>query len=153
MTDTDTMVREDLPQVARLEADLFDCPLLLQALETLFSGPAFYGLVRRGDDRQICAYLLAHLADGHAEILSLGTDPVWQRNGFARLMLARFLSAACEKTGGTVTLEVAIDNHAAIALYEKHGFGTVGKRANYYRRDGYRCDALVMQFDAASPFS
>jgi ribosomal-protein-alanine N-acetyltransferase len=68
-------------------------------------------------------------------------------------MLTRFLSAACEKTGGTVTLEVAIDNHAAIALYEKHGFGTVGKRANYYQRDGYRCDALVMQFDAASPFS
>jgi len=153
MTDTETMAREDLPQVARLEADLFARPLLPQALETLFSGPAFYGLVRRGDDRQICAYLLAHLADGHAEILSLGTAAAWQRHGFAQMMLARFLLTAHEKNVGIVTLEVAIDNRAAIALYEKHSFGTVGRRAKYYQRDGCRCDALVMQFDAASPFS
>ena len=43
-------------------------------------------------------------------------------------------------------LEVAVDNAAAVALYEKAGFETTGRRPRYYARpSGERVDALLMR--------
>ena len=43
-------------------------------------------------------------------------------------------------------LEVAADNDAAIALYKKQGFETVGRRAGYYARSDHPAvDAIVLR--------
>ena len=41
-----------------------------------------------------------------------------------------------------ITLEVRASNGPAIALYDKHGFVTVGRRTNYYEKP--REDAILM---------
>ena len=48
-------------------------------------------------------------------------------------------------------LEVAEDNVAARALYERAGFGQIGRRKAYYAApDGGRTDALVLALDLAA---
>ena len=43
-------------------------------------------------------------------------------------------------------IEVAVSNHAALALYASCGFEKAGMRKNYYERnDGKREDALIMR--------
>ena len=43
-------------------------------------------------------------------------------------------------------IEVAVSNHAALALYVSDGFEKAGVRKNYYERcDGSREDALIMR--------
>ena len=44
-------------------------------------------------------------------------------------------------------LEVAEDNAAAKALYDRCGFTPIGKRPAYYRREGGRVAALTFRKD------
>ena len=55
----------------------------------------------------------------------------------------RFISDAKSMAVETISLEVRISNHAAIALYEKCGFSRAIVRKNYYS-DGE--DALLMVY-------
>ena len=43
-----------------------------------------------------------------------------------------------------IFLEVRESNDAAINLYNKFGFNELGIRANYYKRDKGREDAIIM---------
>jgi len=44
-----------------------------------------------------------------------------------------------------MVLEVAVDNAAAIALYEAAGFTVKGRRRRYYRRTDGNVDAIIMR--------
>jgi len=81
-----------------------------------------------------------------AEILTVATAPERQRKGLARAALQDFISQ-CRARGVTcIFLEVADDNHPAIAFYTHTGFAQVGRRQGYYRREnGLSRDALIMQ--------
>ena len=78
-----------------------------------------------------------------AEILTLAVHPKARRQGLARRLISRAVDhLAVEK----MFLEVAEDNHAAVALYQACGFAESGRRVNYYKNaDGSRSDALLMQ--------
>ena len=78
-----------------------------------------------------------------AEILTLAVHPEARRQGLAR----RLISAAVDHLAvEKMFLEVAEDNHAAVALYQACGFAESGRRVNYYKNaDGSRSDALLMQ--------
>ena len=78
-----------------------------------------------------------------AEILTLAVHPEARRQGLAR----RLISAAIDHLAvEKIFLEVAEDNHAAVALYQACGFAESGRRVNYYKNaDGSRSDALLMQ--------
>ncbi|MGC6535664.1 MAG: GNAT family N-acetyltransferase [Parvibaculales bacterium] len=78
-----------------------------------------------------------------AEILTLAVHPEARRQGLARRLISVAIDhLAVEK----MFLEVAEDNHAAMALYQACGFAESGRRAGYYKNtDGSRSDALLMQ--------
>jgi ribosomal-protein-alanine N-acetyltransferase len=44
----------------------------------------------------------------------------------------------------TIYLEVRMSNHAAIQLYDKHGFNEMSIRKDYYRAKEGREDAVLM---------
>ena len=145
----DVISRSVLPAIADIEADLFETPLSLSALERLFDGPAFISFASF-ENGVLCGYVLAHLTQDQVEILSLGTARGYQRRGHANLLLAAVISATRD---ATCFLEVAADNEAALGLYRKNGFAEAGRRPRYYRRgqggghggDQVACDALVMR--------
>ena len=51
-------------------------------------------------------------------------------------------------TEGAFTLEVRADNAAAVHVYEKLGFRTVGRLERFFRINGQYHAALLMELDA-----
>ena len=130
-----------LPAIAEIEAELFERPLSLQVLKSLFDGPAFIGFMSF-ENASRAGYVLAHLTQDQVEILSLGTARQFQRRGHASLLLAALISTVRDTS---YFLEVAADNKAARDLYRRNGFVEVGNRPGYYRRGHKSCDAVVMR--------
>ena len=66
----------------------------------------------------------------------------YRRRGIARSLIYTLICRAAEKGLSFLTLEVRAGNDEAIALYEKCGFQTVGRRKNYYEKPTE--DAILM---------
>lgn len=77
-----------------------------------------------------------------AHIILMVVHPHYRRRGFGYGMLLKLLNLARDRGMKYATLEVRASNEAAIALYTKLGFTSVGKRPRYYANNGE--DALVM---------
>lgn len=87
-----------------------------------------------------------------AELLTLAVDPACRRQGIALQLLHSGLVQLAGDGAKMCFLEVAADNAAAIALYQRVGFKTLAMRAGYYRgSDGKQIDALVMKKDIFQP--
>lgn len=105
---------------------------------------AGYAFVAEQDGQPAGYILLRELVD-EAEIITLVVRETSKRQGMA-LALLNFSRATLSAKGiKTLFLEVADDNTAARALYEKSGFQLIGRRKGYYLRLGStRADALLM---------
>ena len=73
------------------------------------------------------------------EVMALGTDLLWRRQGTMRELLGHLI-AHCQKS---IWLEVHEANEPAIKLYHDLGFQPTGLRKNYYS-DG--ASAVLMSF-------
>jgi len=126
--------------LARLHARCFpDAPWSRDEFAKLLASPAAWLGATEG------GFLLAHIAGGEAEILTLCVAPERRRHGIARKLLRDLYDAARAQQARRVVLEVASDNAAACALYEAENFATAGRRKSYYRRpDGKAADALIL---------
>ena len=107
---------------------------------TLMTSP---GVILSGD---ATAFVLGRVTVDEAEVLTLATDPAHQRRGLARTALAAFEAKARTVGAKSVFLEVAEDNHAAIALYAAASYVQVGRRPGYYAtQTGNPVAALILQ--------
>ena len=79
-----------------------------------------------------------------AEILMIWIDPEQRKNGLANVLLEFVFKELKQSGTNQIFLEVAIDNIAALKLYNNHGFKEIGKRKNYYKRDNQNIDALSL---------
>ena len=103
---------------------------------------------------RIVAYGVLMLGPGEAQLLNLSVVPDAQRQGLGSDLLALFLEEALRLGATQVFLEVRVSNTAAIALYERAGFASVARRADYYPpgpSGATREDALVMRHVAGEP--
>lgn len=96
-----------------------------------------------GDTR---CFALIQLIGDEAELLTLATHPDHQRLGLARSCMSAWHQAVRNQGATRFFLDVAADNHPAIALYESCGYSPCGVRKGYYRRDpGPNVDAIVLE--------
>jgi ribosomal-protein-alanine N-acetyltransferase len=92
-----------------------------------------------------CFALIRLVAD-EAELLTIATHPDRQRRGLARSCMAAWHQATRQQGATRCFLEVAADNHPAIALYTSCGYFRCGERKGYYTRNpGPNVDAIVME--------
>lgn len=98
-----------------------------------------------GAARRLVAYAGLWFDGEVAQVMTIGVARSAQRRGLGARLLAALVTRARELGARSVMLEVRVDNDAAIALYERHGFVTVGRRPRYYHPGGI--DALVMELD------
>ena len=109
-------------------------------IAALIEEPAVFVVSRSG------GFALGRTVADEAELLTLAVPPEDRRAGIGRALLAAYEEKARSRGAQESFLEVAADNHAAVALYEQAGYGPRGQRRGYYRRpDGTRCDAIVLR--------
>ena len=95
-------------------------------------------------DGLIVGYAIMSKGVGESHLLNLCIDPDMQGQGLGRLMLDYLIEAAQRMHSEMLLLEVRPSNMAAIRLYDKAGFNTVGNRNNYYPDGDGREDALIL---------
>ncbi|MEL6599450.1 MAG: GNAT family N-acetyltransferase [Pseudomonadota bacterium] len=80
-----------------------------------------------------------------AELLTIAVDPDMRRQGTGATLLAAYHDRAVRAGAQVSVLEVAADNAAARALYDRAGYVLSGQRKRYYARQGQRgADALIL---------
>ncbi len=80
------------------------------------------------------------LDEAELELIAVATDQ--RRLGIADALMRHLIASAMHEGMRMLMLEVKHSNHAAIALYHKHGFASIARRAGYYKDSG---DALIMR--------
>ncbi|MGN0904297.1 MAG: ribosomal protein S18-alanine N-acetyltransferase [Alphaproteobacteria bacterium] len=131
---------------AALHAACFDKAWNEPAMRQILRMPGAFGFLAVEKD-EVAGFILCSRATDEAEIVSVGVRPEFRRTGMAERLIHEAFSTARRQGARVFFLEVAVDNPAAVALYEKTGFRKVGKRKGYYERGDERIDALVMRAD------
>jgi ribosomal-protein-alanine N-acetyltransferase len=127
---------EDLPSILTIEKDSFDLDawdreLFVDYLER----PGRNVFLVAAVDSRVVGYALAFHSQTRASIHSIAVAPGSRGRGIAVALLRRTLASLRRRGFGTVSLDVRIENTAAIELYRKLGFEPV-RRINGYYEDG-----------------
>ena len=126
--------------LADIHARAFDTPWSEQDIGGLMRSP---GVLAFEAD---AGFVLVRALAEEAEILTLAVVPEARRQGAGRALVRAAVAAAETAGAHAVFLEVAADNTAAIALYEREGFAPAGVRRGYYAKAGAPPqDALVLR--------
>ena len=146
---------EDCQAVADLEKQLFHGRFDVKTLALMLRKSAFYGVAMPAKEKSsaIRAYCLSYIMSGYADIIAIGTHRDWQRRGYGRFLLKHLIDVIEKRHIEKTLLEVAVDNMAAIQLYQSFGFTEIGRRKNYYQRGETCCDAIIMARARGSAFS
>ena len=96
------------------------------------------------DAEGVAGFALARAISDEAELLLLAVSARAQGRGFGRMLLDRFCTLAAARGAIRLHLEVREGNHA-VNLYNRAGFGLIGRRRNYYSGPDVRTyDALTL---------
>ena len=91
-------------------------------------------------DEEVVGFLSATVLPDTADILDVVVDSNYRRKRIATNLLDYFISDLDKKVQ-LITLEVRVNNEAAIELYSKFGFEIVNIRKKYYKNGD---DAYLM---------
>lgn len=142
---------DDAGLLPAIHGEDFARPWSDHEFETLIAQAAVFGFGawRIGQRRQAPAgFVLARLAAGEAEILTIAVARAWRRNGLGRELMEAVLRHLHAERAEVLFLEVEETNQPAIALYRRLGFIEVGRRPAYYGEPGMdKTAALVMRRD------
>lgn len=137
-------------ELAQAHAGGFDAPWAEDAFEDLLDGDGVFAFLARDDDGAPAGMVLGRVAASEMEILTLAVAGSARRRGVAKALMTAALGAARQAGAQDAFLEVAVDNAAAVALYESLGYRRAGLRRGYYDRGPQGlADALVMRLDLA----
>jgi tRNA threonylcarbamoyl adenosine modification protein YeaZ len=136
---------DDATRLAELHAASFETAWNAADLARLLAMPGAIGLVAMQGD-QALGFILLRMAGDEAEIISICTRPDTRRQGIGAKLIDAAVALLGQQGAARLLIEVADSNDAALALYRKFGFSSVGRRRDYYQHaDGRREDAAIMR--------
>jgi ribosomal-protein-alanine N-acetyltransferase len=152
---------DDAAAMAELHAAAFDEPWGEEAIAGLMAMPGSYafagvwfGNADNGADNaddsgkgRLRGFVIARIAADEAEILTIAVGISERGQGLGRKLMEAAAAFALASGAVSLFLEVADDNLAALALYERLGFVTVGMRPGYYTRGTSSVAARTMRLD------
>ncbi len=134
--------QRDVPAVFDLERATVEAAHWPRSEYERLAGSSPLALVTEEANGAIVGFLFARRAADEVEILNLTVCDRVRRKGVASALLDRLFEKLTAAPPARIYLEVRRSNKAAIAFYERHGFGRVGERRNYYSHPTE--DALVL---------
>ncbi len=144
------MRRRDLRRVMAIEQAVFPEPwsrAIFVSELALRSGRA-YRVARVG--KEMVGYVGLMFVEEEAHVTTVAVAPEHQGRGIGTEIMLGAVRIAAEEGARHVSLEVAVGNERAQALYRRFGFVPVGVRKGYYQLIGE--DAFVMwAYDIDSP--
>ncbi|MEO3386571.1 ribosomal protein S18-alanine N-acetyltransferase [Mesorhizobium sp. CAU 1741] len=143
---------DDLSRLPALHAEHFTRPWSEHEFQSLLAQDTVFGFgVWQVGNRKAgpAGFVLARLAAGEAEILTIAVARVQRRRGLGRDLMEAVLRELHAQRAEALFLEVDETNAPAVALYRRLGFREVARRRAYYDHPGDtpRTDALVMRRD------
>ena len=117
-----------------------------EELHGLFSikGTISFVICREGEP---VGFALLRILDDEGEIITFCLLPKWCNNGYATALLEWIIDTMQIRSIKRLFIEVRENNEAAIKLYKKCCFNTIGRRKGYYsNHQAEKIDALVMQY-------
>jgi ribosomal-protein-alanine N-acetyltransferase len=137
----DEMKPEDLDEVMAIEEASFPTPWPRQIFEMeLKSKRSFKRVSRIGG--VVTGYIIAWMVYDEGHILNIAVHPNFRREGIGETLMRECLDHFSKEGARYAILEVRRSNMAAIKLYEKLGFKSIGVRRGYYTDTGE--DAIMM---------
>ncbi|MGH9109170.1 MAG: ribosomal protein S18-alanine N-acetyltransferase [Acidimicrobiales bacterium] len=144
------MRRRDLRRVMAIERAVFPEPwshAIFTSELSLRTGRA-YRVARCG--RQTLGYLGLMFTDEEAHVTTVAVAPAHQGQGVGTEIMLGAARISAAEGARHISLEVAVGNTRAQALYRRFGFVPVGVRQGYYQATGE--DAYVMwAYDVDAP--
>jgi ribosomal-protein-alanine N-acetyltransferase len=139
----------DAAALARLHVEDFSRPWSAQEFEALLAQPVIFGFKAQAPSVRLPdGFVLARLAAGEAEILTVAVARAARGRGLGRLLMDGVLRTLHAQRAEALFLEVDETNVPALALYRRLGFREVGRREGYYQgHGGAKTGALVMRRD------
>ena len=137
----------DAAPLAVLHAACFELPWDAAAITTLLATQGTFAFHHQE------GFVLARVAAGEAEILTLAVAPAARGKGLGRSLLQAAINKAQVMGAQTMFLEVGADNPRALALYAGLGFAKVGTRKAYYSALSGSTDAAVLRLSLPAKFA
>lgn len=126
------MREKDIPQVAKIEKELFTDPWSEKSLQESFAQENVKMIVAETAINHIVGYHIFYTSLEEGDVARVAVAPTYRRAGIGSKLLD-YIWEYCQQIGiERVLLEVRESNAYAIALYQKHGFISLGLRKNYY---------------------
>jgi len=129
----------DLPSVIAIERRSFPTPWSLAMFVLEFSKPTGICLAAE-DEKGLVGYLVCARYEQVWHLMNVAVVSEHRRRGIASELIDRLFEEAGSES--RFTLEVRVSNLPAIAMYERLGFRSAGRRRSYYHDNGE--DALIM---------
>ena len=128
------MVPEDADGVARVEKACMPVPWSRESFwQEAANTDAYYLLgIDIDKDNLIMAYAGCWVLGNEGHITNVAVDPDYQGQVMGRKLMEKLVEAVKPLGVDSMTLEVRPSNTRALALYEKLGFKSVGRRPKYY---------------------
>ncbi len=131
-----------IDQIAALEKRCFSDPWSREMLMPELTNPLSFWLVAL-ENEQVIGYVGSQSVLGAADMMNIAVAPEHRRQGIAQQLVQSLIQELYSQDVHSLALEVRVSNAPAIALYEKLGFVTVGRRPSYYRNP--REDAFILR--------
>lgn len=93
----------------------------------LIAKPSYSAIIESGP---IVGYIVARETAGELHINNVAVRAEYRRRGIGAALLGRVLDEARRRNANAAFLEVRSANVAAQALYERHGFRAIARRAD-----------------------
>ncbi len=126
------MQAEHISALAAIEKACFSAPWSETALREELQNPLAVFLTAVDENGTVCGYAGMHTVADEGFFANVAVSPACRRQGVADALVGALRDYGKEHNFYRLTLEVRVNNQAAIALYQKHGFVCDGVRPHFY---------------------
>ena len=143
----------EIPSVLSIEEQNSDYPWSQHQFTTSIENSKNLCYCLSQNDKTI-GYLIAMLSLDTADILNIGIDPDFKRQGYGTALLNYLIENLRKRNISEILLEVRAGNKSAIQFYMKQGFEEISVRKNYYTKNSKnqsnREDGIIMSIKILS---